>query len=107
MYLGRRTLLQMCCLVMVSMSMGLMGCTQAHTVLMMQLCHVLCMIGLVWWQSMSASMSVLVLLVRHWHVGTSWLCLVVLSVVHHTWMLGTLHASYTLAMYIKSVDTAG
>ena len=92
---------------MVSMSMGLMGCTQACTVLLMQWFHTLCMIGLVWWQSMSASISVLVLLVRHWHVGTSWLCLVILSVVHRTWMLGTLHESYTLTTYVKFVDTAG
>ena len=64
-------------------------------------------IGCVWWQRMLASMSVLVLLVRHWHVSTSWLCLVVLSVVHRIWMLGSLRASYTLAMYVSSVDTAG
>ena len=80
----------MCCLVMVSMSMGLMGCIQVHTVLLMQWFHVLYVIGLVWWRSMSASMSVLVLPVRHCHVGTNWLHLVVLSVVHRTWMLGTL-----------------
>ena len=29
---GKRTLLQMCCLVMVSMSKGLMGCIQVYTV---------------------------------------------------------------------------
>ena len=87
--------------------MGLMGCTQAHTVLLMQLCHMLCVVGLVWWRIMSASMSVLVLQVRHWHVGTSWLHLVALSAEHSTWMLGTLHVSYTLAMYVKFVGTAG
>ena len=52
-------------------------------------------------------MSVLVLQVRNLHVGTSWLHLVALSAVIRTWMLGTLHISYTLAMYVKSVDTAG
>ena len=84
-----------------------MGCTQAHIVLLMQLCHVLCVIGLVWGQSMSAAMSMLVLPVRHCRFGTSWLHLVALSAVHHTWMLGTLHVNYTLSMYVKFVDTAG
>ena len=56
---------------------------------------------------MSASMSVLVLPVQHCRVGTNWPRLVALSVVHRIWMLGSLHASYTLAMYVKSVDTAG
>ena len=96
----------MCCLVMVSMLKGLIDCIQIHRVLQMQLCHVLCVIGLVLWQSMLVLMSVLGLQVRHWHVGTSWLRLVAQSVVHCTWILGTLHASHTLAMYIKSVDTA-
>ena len=56
---------------------------------------------------MLTSMSVLVLQVRHWYLGTRWLRLVELSVVHRTWMLGTLHVSYTLAMYVKFVGTAG
>ena len=73
----------------------------------MQQFHVLYVIGLVWWRSMSASMSVLVLPVRHCRVGTNWLHLVVLSVVHRIWMLGTLQVSCTLTTYVKFVDTAG
>ena len=92
---------------MASMLMALMGCIQVHTVLLMQLFYVLHVIGLVWWQSISTSISVLVLPVRHCCVGTNWLHLVVLSVVHCTWMLGTLQVSYTLATYVKFVDTAG
>ena len=84
-----------------------MGCIQVHTVELMQLCHVLYVIDLVWWQSMSASMSVLVLPVRHCRVGTNWLHLVVRSVVHRIWMLRTLHVSCTLAMFVKFVGTAG
>ena len=56
---------------------------------------------------MSALMRVLVLPVRHGHVGTNWLHLVLLSVVHRIWMLGTLQLSCTLATYVKFVDTAG
>ena len=92
---------------MASMLKGLMGCIQVHTVWLMQLCHVLYMFGLVWWQSMSASMSVLVLPVRHCHVGTNWLHLVILSVVYRIWMLGTLQVNCTLATDVKFVDTAG
>ena len=73
----------------------------------MQQFHMLYMIGLGWWQSMSALMSVLVLPVRHCLVGTNWHHLVALSVVHRNWMLGTLQVSCTLAMYVKFVDTAG
>ena len=100
-------LLQMRCLIMVSMSKGLMGCIRVHTVLLMQWFHVLYVIGLVWWRSMSASMSVLVLPVRHCCVGTNWLHLVVLSVVYRIWMLGTLLVSCTLTASVKFVDTAG
>ena len=56
---------------------------------------------------MSASMSVLVLPVRHWRVVTNWHHLVALSVVHRTWMLGTVQLNCTLIMYVKFVDTAG
>ena len=73
----------------------------------MQWFHVLYVIGLVWWRSMSALMSVLVQPVRHCRVGTNWLHLVVLSVVHLIWMLGTLQVSCTLTIYIKFVDTTG
>ena len=73
----------------------------------MEWCHMLYVIGLVWWQSMSAWMSVLVLPVRHYCVGTNWLHLVVLSIVLCIWMLGTLLVSCILAMYIKFVDTVG
>ena len=73
----------------------------------MQRLHVLYVIGLVWWRSMSASMSVLVQPVRHCCVGTNWHHLGALSVVHRTWMLGTLQLSCTLAMHVKFVDTAG
>ena len=73
----------------------------------MQQFHVLYVIGLVWWQSMSALMSVLMLPVRHCRVGTNWYHLAALSVVRRTWMLGTLQLSYTLATYVKFVDTAG
>ena len=104
---GKRTLLQTCSLVMVSMLKGLMGCTQVRTILLRQWFQVLYVIGLVWWQSMSASMSVLVLPVRHCRVGTNCLHLVVLSVVHCIWMLGALHISYTLTTNVKFVDTAG
>ena len=85
----------------------LMGCIEIHIVLLMQRFHVLYMIGLVWWQSISASMSVLVLPVRHCRVGTNSHHLFALSVVHHTWMLETLHASCTLTTYVKFVGTAG
>ena len=87
--------------------MGLMGCIQVPTVLLMQWFYVLYVIGLVWWRSMSALMSVLVLPVRHCRVGTNWLHLGVLSVLHRIWMLGTLHITSTLATYVKFVDTAG
>ena len=73
----------------------------------MQQFHVLYVIGLVWWRSMPASMSVLVQPVRHCRVGTNWHQLVALSVVHCTWMLGSLQVSCTLTMYVKFVDTAG
>ena len=56
---------------------------------------------------MLALMSLLVLRLRRCHVDTSLLHLVALSVVLHTWMLETLHISYTLATYVKFVDTAG
>ena len=71
MYRGKKTLLQMCCLVMPSMLMELMGCIQAQTVLLMQLSHVLYVISLAWWQIMLALVGVLVLQLRHCHVGTS------------------------------------
>ena len=58
MCLERKTLLQMCFHVMVSMSMGQMGCIQARIALLMQQSHVLCVIGLVLWRSTLASMSV-------------------------------------------------
>ena len=104
---GKKMLLQTCCLIMVSMFKGLMGCIRVQIVLLMQRFHVLYVIGLVWWRSMSASMSVLVLPVRHCCVGTNWHHLVALSVVLCTWMLGTLHVSSTFATHAKFVDTAG
>ena len=99
-------LLQMCCLVMASMLMGLMDCIQVHTALLMQRFDMLYVIGLVWWRSMSASMSVLVQPARHYRVSTNWHHLVALSVVHRTWMLGTLQLNCTLATCVKFVDIA-
>ena len=58
MYLERTTLLQMCCLVMGSMWRIQMVKQRGSLALLTHLWHVVCVIGLQWWQSMWALMIV-------------------------------------------------